>query len=75
MKATVDPETRTFTLSGGGQRDAWIGRYPIVQYDQWVRFYAEQQERYAAHAKSYQSAIDALAEISAQIEALRAISA
>ncbi|HEV2503680.1 MAG TPA: hypothetical protein VGV39_11420 [Mesorhizobium sp.] len=26
MKATVDPETRTFTLRGGGQGDAWIDR-------------------------------------------------
>ncbi len=71
MKATVDLETRTFTLSGSGQRDAWIGRYPIEDYEKWVRFYAEQQERYAPHAQSYQPAVDALASIADQIRGLR----
>lgn len=72
MKATVDPETRTFTLTGGGQGDAWIGRYPIADYEYWVRWYAEQQERYAPYAKSYRPAVDALAGIADQIRALRA---
>lgn len=71
MKATVDPETRTFTLSGGGGGEGWIGRYPIAQYEQWVRFYLEQQERYAPYAASYQPAVDALASIADQIRALR----
>lgn len=72
MKATVDPESRTFTLSGGsGQRYDWIGRYPIADYDKWVSFYLEQQERYAPYAKSYQPAVDALASIADQIRALK----
>lgn len=71
MKATVDPETRTFTLSASNGR-GWIGRYPISDYEKWVRFYAEQQERYAPHAQSYQPAVDALASIADQIRALRA---
>lgn len=70
MKATVDPETRMFTLSGSGQRDGWIGRYPIADYEQWVMWYAEQQDRYAPYAKSYQPAVDALASIADQIRAL-----
>lgn len=67
MKATVDPETRMFTLRAGG----WIGTYPIAQYEHWVSWYKEQQERYAPHAKAYQPAVDALAGIADDIRALR----
>lgn len=70
MKATVDPENYTFTLSASGQGDVWIGRYPIADYDHWVRWYSEQQERYSPYAKSYQPAVDALAGIADQIRAL-----
>lgn len=70
MKATVDPETRTFSLSASNGR-GWIGRYPIADYEKWVRFYAGQQERYAPYAKSYQPAVDALTDIADQIRALR----
>jgi len=68
MKATVDPEARTFTLSAGD----WTGTYPISEYEHWVNFYQGQQERYPAHAWSYQPAVDALASIAVQIRALRA---
>lgn len=71
MKATVDPETHTFTLSASDGR-GWIGRYPIAHYERWVRWYAEQQERYAPYAISYQPSVDALASIADQIRALRA---
>ncbi|QAZ45977.1 hypothetical protein C1M53_26705 [Mesorhizobium sp. Pch-S] len=71
MKATVDPETRTFTLLADGKGSRWIGQYPIADYEKWVRFYAEQQERYAPHAQSYQPAVDALASIADQIRLLR----
>jgi hypothetical protein len=67
VKATIDPEARTFSLSGG----SWIGTYPISDYEKWVFFYREQQERYAPHARSYQPTVDALAGISAQIHVLR----
>lgn len=67
MKATVDPETRTFTLSAG----EWIGRYSISEYEHWVRFYRGQQERYPTHAQSYQPAVDALAGIADQIRSLK----
>lgn len=66
MKATVDPEALTFTLSAGG----WIGTYPISDYGKWVRFYRGQQERYPAYAETYQPAVDALAGIAAQIDAI-----
>lgn len=71
MKATVDPETRTFTLLADGKGSRWIGRYPIADYEKWVKFYLEQQERYAPYAKSYQPAVDAVASIADEILALR----
>ncbi|WP_448113046.1 hypothetical protein [Mesorhizobium amorphae] len=67
MKAKVDTEARTFTLSAG----EWTGTYPISQYEQWVRFYQGQQQRFAPYAQSYQPAVDALANIDAEIRALR----
>lgn len=67
MNATIDSEARTFTLAGS----TWVGTYPISEYEKWVTFYREQQERYPAHAKSYQPTVDALAGIASQIQALR----
>lgn len=67
MKATVDHEARTFTLSAGD----WTGTYPISEYEHWVNFYQGQQERYAPYAKTYQPAVDALASIAGQIHSMR----
>ncbi|PLP58998.1 hypothetical protein CYK37_10840 [Mesorhizobium loti] len=67
MKATIDAEACTFTLSGG----SWIGTYLISDYSRRVTFYQAQQERYPVHAKTYQPTVDALAGPSVHIRALK----
>lgn len=62
--ATYDSGTGTFTIV----KDKWRGTFPIAELPTWLAFYRQQRQRYPAHAASYDSDIQALEALAAELE-------
>lgn len=48
---TIDSTSQTFTHTRGD----WSGTFPASEIALWLAFYRAQQERYPAHAATYQA--------------------
>lgn len=53
---TIDSTSQTFTHARG----AWTGTFPISEIPTWLAFYLAQQERYPAHAATYEADVQQL---------------